>query len=190
MSRRDELVACARALLEAEGRDAVTMRRLGESLGVRAPSLYKHVRGKDELEEALAKLGLEELAAAVAVAAAGALDVLSAAVGGYRRYALAHPHLYRLLTERPLPDGHAAGPEEARAVGLVAQATGGRDRARAAWAFAHGMVRLELAGRLPPGADLEAAWQAGIAAFRAPPPHAAAGQGVATTIVRSVRGPD
>jgi len=42
---------------------------------------------------------------------------------------------------------------------------GGRDRARAAWAFAHGMVLLELAGRFPTDADLDAAWAAGVAAF-------------------------
>jgi hypothetical protein len=45
------------------------------------------------------------------------------------------------------------------------RAAGGQDRARAVWAFAHGMVGLELSGRFPPDADLDAAWRAGIAAF-------------------------
>jgi Tetracyclin repressor-like, C-terminal domain len=36
------------------------------------------------------------------------------------------------------------------------------------WASAHGMIMLELNGRFPPDADLDAAWRAGIAAFRAP----------------------
>ena len=44
---------------------------------------------------------------------------------------------------------------------------GDGDRARAIWAFAHGMTILELNGRFPPGADLDAAWEHGIAAFRA-----------------------
>ena len=39
---------------------------------------------------------------------------------------------------------------------------GDRDRARAAWAFAHGMVTLELADRFPPDADVSAAWRIGI----------------------------
>jgi hypothetical protein len=39
------------------------------------------------------------------------------------------------------------------------------DLARAAWAHAHGMVVLELAGRFPPGADVGAAWRAAAAAF-------------------------
>ena len=38
--------------------------------------------------------------------------------------------------------------------------------ARAAWAFGHGMTILELNNRFPPDADLDAAWEHGIAAFR------------------------
>lgn len=36
--RAAEIIAAARALLESEGRDALTMRRLGQALGIRAPS--------------------------------------------------------------------------------------------------------------------------------------------------------
>ncbi|MFC5188086.1 TetR-like C-terminal domain-containing protein [Actinomadura harenae] len=36
---------------------------------------------------------------------------------------------------------------------------------RSSWAFAHGMVVLELDGRFPPGADLDAAWRTGCEAF-------------------------
>jgi hypothetical protein len=43
---------------------------------------------------------------------------------------------------------------------------GDRDRARAVWAFAHGMTILELNGRFPPDADLDAAWRRGLDAFR------------------------
>jgi hypothetical protein len=45
------------------------------------------------------------------------------------------------------------------------RAVGARIAPRAVWAFAHGMVGLELSGRFPPDADLDAAWPAGIAAF-------------------------
>ena len=43
MSRRDEIVAVAESILEREGPDGLTMRRLADALGIRAPSLYKHV---------------------------------------------------------------------------------------------------------------------------------------------------
>jgi hypothetical protein len=35
------------------------------------------------------------------------------------------------------------------------------------WAFAHGMVSLEIDGRFPPQADLDEAWRAGLTAFTA-----------------------
>jgi hypothetical protein len=47
------------------------------------------------------------------------------------------------------------------------RATGDPQLARAVFAFAHGMVLLELTHRLPAGADPKAAWQGGIAAFQA-----------------------
>lgn len=33
------------------------------------------------------------------------------------------------------------------------------------WAFAHGMIMPELAGRFPPDADVDAAWRQGLGAF-------------------------
>lgn len=160
MSRREEILAAARELLEGEGPPAITMRRLAERLGIQAPSLYKHFRDKAELEAGLAALALEELASLLG--RAGGLEGLARA---YRAWALAHPHLYLLASERPLPPGSGAEAESRAAAALVT-AVGEADVARAAWAFAHGMVDLELAGRLSPGAEVEAAWAAGIAAFR------------------------
>ena len=45
-ARKAQLVAAARHLLETEGAEAVTIRRLGAALGMRGPSLYKHVPDK------------------------------------------------------------------------------------------------------------------------------------------------
>ena len=80
----------------------------------------------------------------------------------YRAYALAHPHLYRLMTERPLPRERLPAGVEERAAAPLLDALGDRDLARAAWALAPGLVALELAGRFPPDADVEAAWRAGF----------------------------
>ncbi|MBO0913930.1 WHG domain-containing protein, partial [Streptomyces laculatispora] len=57
--------------------------------------------------------------------------------------------------------------EERAAAPLFRALAGDEARARAAWAFAHGMVAMELNGRFPAGSDVPGAWAAGIAAFGA-----------------------
>ena len=164
--RAAEIVSAARELLDAEGPDGLSMRRLADRLGIRAPSLYKHLPDKAALEAALMSAGFEEQAVAFAAAASGP-DPLGGLARAYRAFARANPHLYRLLTEGPLDRDRLAPGVEARAAAPLLDAVGGdADRARAVWAFAHGMTILELTGRFPPGADLDAAWERGIAAFR------------------------
>jgi AcrR family transcriptional regulator len=163
--RAREIVAAARELLEEEGYDALSMRRLGEKLGIQAPSLYKHLPDKQALETALIAAGFEEWGAAFEKAAAEQ-DPLVALVAAYRDFARAHPHLYRLMTERPLDrDRIPAGLEERTAAPIVAAAGGDGDLARAMWAFAHGMTILELNDRFPGDADLDAAWKRGVEAL-------------------------
>ena len=191
-------MAAGRQLLEEEGLEALTMRRLAERVGIRAPSLYKHLPDKAALEAAIIATGFEEAAAAFeqAVDSAaegsgegrgegsgegrgegagewsgggsgeGAGDALVALAAAYRRFALEHPHLYRLMTNGPLPRAHLPPGLEGRTAAPLLRVAGSEARARAVWAFAHGMVMLELDLRFPPDADLDAAWRAGIAAFR------------------------
>ena len=172
-----EIVATALALLEEQGAEALTMRGLAERLGIRAPSLYKHLSGKGELETAVIAVGFEELATALDRAGPAGLAGLTGLAGlaglaglgaAYREFALARPHLYRLMSERPLNrDRLPPGVEDRAAAPLVTAVGGDPDLARAAWAFAHGMVMLELNQRFPPGADLDAAWRAGLTAVAA-----------------------
>ena len=172
-----EIVATALALLEEQGAEALTMRGLAERLGIRAPSLYKHLSGKGELETAVIAVGFEELATALDRAGPAGLAGLTGLAGlaglaglgaAYREFALARPHLYRLMSERPLNrDQLPPGVEDRAAAPLVTAVGGDPDLARAAWAFAHGMVMLELNQRFPPGADLDAAWRAGLTAVAA-----------------------
>lgn len=167
-------MAAGRQLLEEEGLEALTMRRLAERVGIRAPSLYKHLPDKAALEAAIIATGFEEAAAAFeqAVDSAGegsgegAGDALVALAAAYRRFALEHPHLYRLMNNGPLPRAHLPPGLEGRTAAPLLRVAGSEARARAVWAFAHGMVMLELDQRFPPDADLDAAWRAGIAAFR------------------------
>jgi AcrR family transcriptional regulator len=159
--RAREIVATARSLLEDEGPDALSMRRIADALGIKAPSLYKHLPDKRALEAALISDAFDELSGVFA-------DVhgLAAVAAAYRGYARAHPHAYRLMTAGALDrERLEPGVEDRAAAALVAAVSGDEHVARAAWAFAHGMTILELDGRFPPGADLDAAWAAGIAAF-------------------------
>ena len=155
-ARAQEIVDAARELLEEEG--SVSMRRLAERLGIRAPSLYKHLPDKQALENALISDAFEE----VAERFDGVTDARGLA-RAYRAFALEHPALYRLMTERPLDRAGLTPGAEERAQRRVVEIFG--DRARAAWAFAHGMTVLELNERFPPGADLDAAWEQGIEAL-------------------------
>lgn len=162
MSRAEEIVGVAARLLEAEGEEALTMRRLAAELGIAAPSLYKHVRGKEEIEAALQELALRGMGERLAEAGPG----LAAVARAYRAWARENPRLYALATGRPLwRDRLTPGVEAAAAAPLMKAVDGDQDRARALWALAHGLVDLELAGRFPPGADVDAAWRAAIAAF-------------------------
>src|SRR3712207_1978991 len=142
------------------------MRRIAEALGIRAPSLYKHLPGKEALEVAITTAGFEEAAAAFEAATDGTAEPLAAFVAAYRVFARAHPHLYRLMTDRPLPRADLPPGLEERTAAPLQRATGSPARARAAWAFIHGMVLLELTGRFPDDGMNEQAWQAGIAAMR------------------------
>ena len=165
-NRREEVVDAAERILESEGLDAITMRRLAAELGVQAPSLYKHVRAKAEIEAALQERALLQLADALGAAEDGIRGLGRA----YRGWALAHPGLYAVSAQRPLHrDRLPAGVEDAAAAPLMAAARGDVDLARALWGLAHGLVSLELADRFPPGADLDAAWAAGVRAFDARP---------------------
>jgi AcrR family transcriptional regulator len=162
VSRRDEIVQAAERILEAEGLDALTMRRLADELGIRAPSLYKHVSGKDDIEAALQARALAGMRDALAPVAG---DVATLATA-YRQWALTHPRLYELTSRRPLARADLpAGLESAAAQPLLLATGGDLARARALWGLAHGLVDLELAGRFPPDADLDAAWAAAVRAF-------------------------
>src|ERR1043165_2465523 len=46
---REQIATCALAIADAEGFDAVSMRRIAEELGVGTMTLYYYVRTKDDL---------------------------------------------------------------------------------------------------------------------------------------------
>ena len=163
--RARQIVTAARELLETEGAEGLTMRRLAGRLGIQAPSLYKHLPNKAALEIALIDAGFAEAAADFDAATGGAAGPLAALASAYRAFAARHPQLYRLMTERPLPREQLEPGLEDRAAAALVRAAGSPERARAAFAFIHGMIILELNGRFPDDSGLEPAWRAGLTAF-------------------------
>jgi AcrR family transcriptional regulator len=169
-ARVAEIVAAGRQLLEGEGRDGLTMRRVADALGIRAPSLYKHFPDKAALESAIVEDGLVDIAEAshAALHASGPGSSLQRLLRVYRTYTLSHPHLYRLATEGQLARDTLAPGLEEWAGNPWYVVTGDPFLAQAVWSFAHGMVVLELDGRYPPTSDLDRTWEAGAAAFEGP----------------------
>jgi TetR/AcrR family tetracycline transcriptional repressor len=57
---RDDIVAAGLALLDEGGLEGLTLRRLAERLGIRAPTLYWHVRDKRELLDLMVSAIMDE----------------------------------------------------------------------------------------------------------------------------------
>ncbi|MER6358776.1 TetR/AcrR family transcriptional regulator [Streptomyces sp. NPDC001634] len=90
------MVAAGAALADEVGLADLTMGLLAERVGVRTPSLYKHVGGQDDLNRRIAALALNEAADAVGSAVQGyaGRDALAAAARAFRAFVLEHPGRY------------------------------------------------------------------------------------------------
>lgn len=166
---RRRILRAALELIDREGLDALSMRRLGAALGVEAMALYRHVANKEDLLDGVAELLLEELELPSAGSWAEAWTALA---HSYRRLARSHPGAFRLLALSPLST--AARFERARApVAILRDA--GFDPLQAARAFstllsyADGYLLRELTARdteLSPE-ESDAAFDFGIRAILA-----------------------
>jgi AcrR family transcriptional regulator len=159
--RSREIVSAARALLEAEGREALTLRTLAARLGIRAPSLYNHFPDKASLESALVATGLFELGLTLETASRDEKDPIGAVAEAYRGYADRHPQLFRLMVGPMIRrDRIGADILERPSRAILAACGGRRPIAIALDGFARGMALLEL--DLGSSPDIEQAWQLGV----------------------------
>jgi AcrR family transcriptional regulator len=165
-----EIVAAGRRTLESDGLDGLTMLRVAEAVGVRAPSLYKHVRGRGDLVRLIAEDAARQLGAELDAATTGrAREDLRAQLEAFRAFAHAHPAAYGLLfaalPEAWRPDAGALARSSEAAL-RTATALAGPDRAleaaRTVVAWAHGFVSMELAGAFRLGGDVDAAFAFGV----------------------------
>jgi AcrR family transcriptional regulator len=167
----DEILAAGRRILEAGGLQRLTMKRVADAVGVRPPSLYKRVRGRDDLVRLIVEnvaTELTELLDAAAVSGDPRRD-LRALADAIRAFARRNPVAYGLVFAR-LPDARRPDPDLlARASGAVlrtATTLAGPDRgleaARTVVAWAHGFISMELAGSFRLGGDVDRAYAFGI----------------------------
>ena len=181
----EAIVRAAREILEADGLEAVSMQAVAERVGVRAPSLYKHVADRSALVRDVAESVVTDLARALAIRRAGRdpRDDLRGIARRYRTFVRANPAGYALLFART---GLGAAADEAALAALgrpiieVMERLVGPERALAAArtfvAWAHGFTSLELTGGFRLGGDLDEAYTSGIelilAGLSAPAPRA------------------
>lgn len=100
------VVGAAADLADEVGLSNVTMGRVAERLGVRAPSLYKHIDSEADLIRRIAVLALNDLGDALRDALQGraGTDALSAAARTIRAFVIEQPGRFS-ATIRTNPDG-------------------------------------------------------------------------------------
>jgi AcrR family transcriptional regulator len=96
----DRITAAALQIVDTEGSQALTMRRLGQALDRKVMTLYRYVPSKDALLDGVVARVLADLA--VNPAAADWRQELRNLATCFRALALAHPHAVPLLVTRPL----------------------------------------------------------------------------------------
>jgi AcrR family transcriptional regulator len=171
---RARLCAVAQHRFATEGRDAVSMRQLAEALGCSPMTPYRYFRNKDEILAAVRAAAFDRFAAALEAAVAkarGDLRVVGPAVGeAYVRFARRDPEAYRLMFDvsQPHPDRY---PELGRAIARARRTMSAAPEALVTagvfagdpellgcvfWAAMHGLVMLQMAGKLPKKPGFEA----------------------------------
>ena len=96
---KDELFEHALAIADAEGLDALTMRRLAKEVGVEAASLYHHLPNKDALLDGVVVKMRSEIKLPEPIPADWK-DLMEAIFAEYRRNLAAHPNLVPLAGRR------------------------------------------------------------------------------------------
>jgi AcrR family transcriptional regulator len=152
----DRVVLEAERMADEVGLPRLTLAALADSLGVRQPSLYKHIDGMDALQRSIAVRAKLELAGVLGRAAIGqARDAAVRAVcQAYRAWALEHPGRYAATVRSPAPadaDDLAASNAAVEVVfgvlsGYDLDGDVAVDATRALRASLHGFVVLETTG--------------------------------------------
>ncbi len=171
----ERVIDAAAAIANADGLEAVSLARLAADLGVRPPSLYKHVDGLDGVRHGLALRGLAEANARIGRATVGKSrdDALFALAHAYWQFARDAPGLYAasLRAAKPGENDLAAAGEALVGTVLAVLAGYGIKGAdalhatRGLRAIIHGFVSLDAAGGFRLKLDLNESFDRVLAAF-------------------------
>ena len=160
------IATAARRLLDKEGTEAVTMRRVAKAVGVTPMAIYRHYPDRASLLNALADEGFEELTAFLAGKKfSGSVEgQLTKMVEIYLEHALQKPRLFELMFLKPREgarryprDFKAGRSPTANLMAAVVQRAidSGYFRNDDAWeivfamgALSHGLIMLYLGGRM------------------------------------------
>jgi AcrR family transcriptional regulator len=152
---RERVIETALHVMDREGLDAVTMRRIGRELGVEAMSLYNHVEDKEEILDGICESVMAEFE--FPEAGQDWEETVRRGARAWRRLLRAHPDVVRLFASER---GPVRSPESMRpmefALRLFKEAgLSDRDTAQAFHAFGgyiQGFVMMEL-GSIAGGTD-------------------------------------
>lgn len=97
---RERVLSAALRLVDDEGLDALTRRRLGQELGRDAMALYRHAPDRGALLDGIVELVMDELV--IPEAGQDWQTQLSRTAHDFRRLGMAHPHVVGLIVTRPL----------------------------------------------------------------------------------------
>jgi AcrR family transcriptional regulator len=167
----DDIIRAGRDILESEGLSRLTMQAVADRVGVRAPSLYKRVRSRDDLVGLIAEATVHDLGERLH-AVAGSADArrdLGELARAFRAFAHAHPAGYHLIfapgPDVTRPDLDSLARASAPVLRVAADLAGKEhalEAARTLTAWANGFISMELAGAFNLGGDIDRAYEFGI----------------------------
>ena len=150
------MVDRAEQIADELGLSGLTLAALAVTLGVRQPSLYKHVDGLSGLHRSISIRAKHELGDILARAAVGRSrhDAIESMARAYRHWALGHPGRYEAAQWAPDPGDEedqtaSLAPVQVCADVLAGYGLGGDDAIdaiRALRAALHGFVSIETSG--------------------------------------------
>jgi AcrR family transcriptional regulator len=152
----ERVVTEAAKLADEVGLDKLTLAALAARLGVRQPSLYKHVASSDALLRLIAMRGKAELGEVLGRAAIGRArdDALVGMARAWRAWALEHPGRYQAAQRPAVPGDTDDESVSVAAIQVLVAVMDGyglegddaTDAIRAFRAAVHGFVALEASG--------------------------------------------